>query len=160
MICPQCGYEMGSSHKCLRCGYEVKTLVTVDEKEQTKENKSKEEEPVTKVIDPDKVYISNADDGFDDGFDDPFSMLFGDIFDPIGSLLGGLFGFDAHSSHSSYDRIQEQQPEQKKDKNKVVEVKKVEIYDENGNPVKQDSKLKQTVNKVKNKVKNKMHGNN
>lgn len=133
MICPQCGYDIGNKSKCIRCGYEVRTLVTVDE---TK----KKDEPETKVIDPDNVYISSSVDVFDDGFDDPFSMLFGNIFDPIGDLLGGLFGLDVRSS-----RIVEPEPEPKrKKKGKVVEVDKVEILDENGNPVNRSSKTKKS----------------
>ena len=45
MVCPQCGYDMGRAHRCMRCGYEVKTLVTVDEDRSDGENK--EEEPNT-----------------------------------------------------------------------------------------------------------------
>lgn len=131
MICPQCGYDIGNKNKCLRCGYEVKTLVTVDETEK------KDDRPDTKIIDPSKVYISNGEDDFDDGFFDPFSMLFGNIFDPIGDLLGGLFGLDVRSSHSSSRSsytTQEREPKRKK-QGKVVEVNNVEFLDENGNPV-------------------------
>ncbi len=160
MICPQCGYDIGTQHKCKRCGYEVKTLVAVDEEEQRK----REEEENTRVIDPEDTILTDefgnsVDD--DDGvyYSDPFSSLFDDLFgfDPIGDILGGLFGMDVgrRGAHAeSRERINE-----KKDDN-VVEVKKVEILDENGNPVKQDGKIKQTVNKVKQKVKNVTHKKN
>ena len=158
MVCPQCGFDMGNKHKCMRCGYEVKTLAVMDDTE-NKENGHGEEETVTRVIDPADVYISNGD-AYGDDFSDPFSALFGDIFDPIGSLLGGLFGFDVRSPFSAFDdepreRIEERESDKK---NKVVEVKKVEIFDENGNPIEQESKLKKTVNKIKNKVKNAFDG--
>lgn len=137
MICPQCGYDIGNKNKCLRCGYEIKTLATVDE---TK----KKEEPDTKIIDPSNVYISNGDDDFDGGlFDpfDPFSMLFGNVFDPIGDLLGGLFGLNVRSTRGS-SRTQQEQPQKRKKQGKVVEVNNVEFLDENGNPVDSGKKSK------------------
>lgn len=153
MICPQCGYDIGNKNKCLRCGYEVKTLVVSDRKN------NDEGRPETKVIDPDSVYISNG--GYDDSYADPFDMLFGNIFDPIGDLLGGLFGLDVRSHRSAsfgYDDEEEDYNRGKKGgEGKVVEVKKVEILDDDGNPVEQEkpeSKIKQTVNKIKNKIKN------
>lgn len=157
MICPQCGFDMGNKHKCMRCGYEVKTLAVVDENENKK--KKQDDEPETRVIDPKDVYISNGD-AYGDDFSDPFSALFGDVFDPIGSLLGGLFGFDVRSPFSSGGEERRERIDEREDdkKHKVVEVKKVEIYDENGNPVEQESKLKKTVNKIKNKVKNAFDG--
>ncbi len=153
MICPQCGYDMGNKSKCMRCGYEVKTLATVDR------SQKKDEDNDAKVIDPENVYITNPDDYDDVGIDDPFSMLFGDIFDPIGDLLGGLFGLDVrptYSSRSSYIHEPEHAHKTKKDDN-VVEVKKVEIYDENGELVNPEGKLKKTVNKVKDKVRSAVH---
>ncbi len=154
MICPQCGYELGNNNKCMRCGYEVKTLVTV---EQTEADREEREERVTKVIDPESTYITdeygNSVDDDDDGFYDPLDMLFGNLFDPIGDLLGGLFGIDvqpSRSQRSAHTRI----TEKPKTDDNVVEVKKVEIFDENGEPVKQDGVIKKTVNKVKSKLKN------
>lgn len=142
---------MGTKHTCLRCGYEVKELVAVDEEEQ----KKREREEV-KVIDPENTYITdefgNSTD--DEYMDDPFGSLFGDLFgfDPIGDLLGGLFGFPTHQT-TRVHRVQEKKEE---DPN-VVEVKKVEIYDEDGNPVKKESKVKKAADKVKQKVKNAVH---
>lgn len=161
MICPQCGYELGNNNKCMRCGYEVKTLVPVDEKSESDGENAEERE--AKVIDPESTYLTdeygNSVDDDDDGYYDPFDMLFGNLFDPIGDLLGGLFGFDVQPSRtqrSAHTRISEKQ---KQDDN-VVEVKKVEIYDENGNQVKQDGVIKKTVNKVKSKIKNMTGGKN
>lgn len=159
MICPQCGYDMENKNKCMRCGYEVKTLAVVEEDTDERKDDARDDEPVTRVIDPADTYISSGDE-YGDDFSDPFSALFGDVFDPISSLLGGLFGFDVRSpfgsSGSSYNnRIDESESDKK---GKVVEVKKVEIFDENGNPVEQESKLKKTVNKIKNKVKNAFDG--
>lgn len=157
MICPQCGYDMGTAHRCLRCGYEVKTLVAVDEEEQRKR-----EEDEIKVIDPENTYLTDeygyaVDEDEDVKYSDPFDMLFGSLFgDPFSDLLGGLFGFDV-SSRTEPRTAARQQEKSKKDD--VVEVKKVEFLDENGNPIKQDGKFKQTVNKVKEKVKNATHRN-
>ncbi|MDE7463658.1 MAG: hypothetical protein K2M48_01395 [Clostridiales bacterium] len=142
MVCPQCGYDMGNKSKCLRCGYEVKTLVTVDETR-------KKDEDETKVIDPADVFISNGYDDFDDSFGDPFdpfSMLFGNVFDPIGDLLGGLFGLDVRTSRSTRNsRIVEPENEPKRKKQgKVVEVNNVEFLDENGNPINNTKKTKKS----------------
>ncbi len=155
MICPQCGYDTGTAHRCLRCGYEVKTLVAVDEEEQRKR-----EEDEIKVIDPENTYLTDeygyaVDEDEDAKYSDPFDMLFGSLFgDPFSDLLGGLFGFDV-SPRTEPRTAAGQQEKSKKDD--VVEVKKVEFLDENGNPIKQDGKFKQTVNKVKEKVKNATH---
>lgn len=131
MICPQCGYDVGNSHKCKRCGYEIKTLATVDES-----SKSKNDDAETKVIDPNDVYLSHeyVSDDFGFGFSDPISSLFDDLFaDPITSLLGGLFGFDIGGSRSESRTAESQN--KKKGSGKVVEVNKVEILDENGEPL-------------------------
>ncbi len=137
----------------MRCGYEVKTLVVSDPKQRD------ESRPETKVIDPDNVYISNG--GYGDEYVDPFDMLFGNIFDPIGDLLGGLFGLDVRSPRRTMFDYEDDDEDYGRDKKggegKIVEVKKVEILDGDGNPVKeekQESKIKQTVNKIKNKIKN------
>ncbi|MCM1367782.1 MAG: hypothetical protein NC184_03110 [Roseburia sp.] len=135
MICPQCGYDVGNNHKCKRCGYEIKTLATVDESV-----KNKSDDAETKVIDPNDVYISReyVSDDFGFGFSDPFSSLFDDLFgDPISSLLGGLFGFDLGGPRSEPDAPEPKS--KKKGSGKVVEVNKVEILDENGNPVDEQS---------------------
>lgn len=145
---------MGTKHTCLRCGYEVKELVAVDEQEQ----KRRERETV-KVIDPENTYLTdefgNSTDE-DAYMSDPFGSIFGDLFgfDPIGDLLGGLFGFSTRPT-SRVQTIMEE-PEEEKAPN-VVEVKKVEIFDEDGNPVKKESKVKQAADKVKQKVKSAVH---
>lgn len=163
MICPQCGFDIGTKHKCLRCGYEVKTLVTVDEEAQ----KKREKEENTRVIDPENTFLTDeygniVDD--DDYYSDPISSLFDDLFgfDPIGDLLGGLFGVNIGGSRRSHTQSifdeRQERIDDKKDET-IVEVKKVDIYDENGNLVKPESKIMQTVNKVKQKVKNATHKN-
>ena len=144
MVCPQCGYDMGRAHRCLRCGFEVKTLAVVDEDAEEQKSENKEEEPSTVVIDPRNTYISSPDE--DDGFGmfdpfDPFGSLFGGMFDPIGDILGGLFGFGRVSSGRRREEV-EPEPEQKKRRKKgpIVEVNNVEILDADGNPIKEDKK--------------------
>lgn len=131
MICPNCGYDIGNKSKCLRCGYEIKTLALQD-----KNDKQKEEND-TKVIDPGDTFITQSlDDGSDPFFDvDPFSSLFGDLFgDPISDLLGGLFGIDLNpfggSRRRVYVREPEEPPKKKKKQGPVVEVDEVEIIEE------------------------------
>ena len=133
MICPQCGYDMGNKSKCLRCGYEVKTLAVVDESEQNEQRQ--EEHNDTKVIDPCNVYLTHPY-GYDDDegtgfgpFGSPFASLFDDLFgDPISDLLGGLFGFDVSPRRS---RIREEEPPKKKRKQgPIVEVNEVEIIED------------------------------
>lgn len=141
MVCPQCGYDMGSAHRCIRCGYEVKTLAVRDEENSDDEKKNEEEEPSTVVIDPSNVYLSSEDDYYDE-FDpfDPFGSLFGGMFDPIGDILGGLFGVDMRAVRRE-EQAQEPKKRDKKE-HKVVEVRNVEILDENGNPVKSENAKK------------------
>lgn len=149
MICPQCGYDVGNSHKCKRCGYEIKTLATVDES-----RRNNEEEIETKVIDPSDVYISReyVSDDFGFGFADPISSLFDDLFgDPITSLLGGLFGFDINPRQSESHA---ESPRSKKKSDNVVEVNKVEILDENGNVVEEQKNGKKAKNPFKKNNKN------
>ena len=146
MICPQCGYDMGRAHRCLRCGFEIKTLAVVDEDEEKKEEREhKEEEPSTVVIAPRNTYISNPD-AYDDPFDafnpfDPFGSLFGSMFDPIGDILGCLFGFDIRGSRQRPPREDpEPEPKKRRKKGPIVEVSNVEILDADGNPINEDKK--------------------
>ena len=149
MICPHCGYDMENRSRCLRCGYQVKTLAVVDESEEDNSQGESEEKIETKVIDPCNVYLTHPygvedDDDYDPifgggGFGSIFDMLFGD---PISDLLGGLFGMGTSSRRSS--RAQQQQEEQPKKKRKqgpIVDVAadEVELYDANGNQVKPKS---------------------
>lgn len=127
MICPQCGYDMGNKNKCIRCGYEVKTLAVVDEREESGGPDNEREKTETKVIDPCNVYLTHPY-GFDDddGFGDPFASLFGGLFgDPIGDLLGGLFGFDVSPRRSVV--YEEEPPKKKRKQGPVVEVRDVEV---------------------------------
>lgn len=145
MICPQCGHDMGSAHRCLRCGYEVKNLAPVDSSRSNddgNERKNSEEENNTKVIDPSNVYITTSyDDGYSGGYTDPFSSIFDDIFgDPLTSLLGGLFGFDIRGESRSPHRHDEEPQKKKKKQGPVVEVKNVEFFDEEGNKIDSDKK--------------------
>lgn len=150
MICPQCGYDMGTKSKCLRCGYEEKTLAVVDEREKKEGSRMDEEKIETKVIDPCNVYLTHQY-GYDDydsdyvTFGSPFSSLFDDLFgDPISDLLGGLFGFDIGGSRRTQarGRQQEEQPKKKRKQGPIVEMDKndFEILDENDEPVEQRSK--------------------
>ena len=141
MICPQCGYDMGRAHRCLRCGFEIKTLAVVDENDEKKEeHEHKEEEPSTVVIDPRNTYISNPDEDYFDTFDpfDPFGSLFGGMFDPIGDLLGGLFGFDIRGGSRRREEPPEPETKKRRKKGPIVEVNNVEILDADGNPIKED----------------------
>ncbi len=155
MICPNCGYDMGSANKCLRCGYTVKTLAVVDPDNDEEVKKDDGEETI--VIDPSETYISSYDDDDDFGgsvFADPFSALFGDVFDPIGDILGGLFGIDIRperpkkSQHATEQDVIEHK-KRKREAAPVVEVKDVEIVDENGNPIDKPNKHKKHGNKKK-----------
>lgn len=133
MICPQCGYDMGNKNRCLRCGYEVKTLTVVTEKdEQEREEKEKDD---TIVIDPCNVFLTHPygyeDDfgtGYGSPFDDPFVSIIDSIFgDPIGDLLGGLFGFDMAPPHR---QIREESPPTKRKKQgPIVVVDDIEIIE-------------------------------
>ncbi|MDE7107921.1 MAG: hypothetical protein K2O39_06310, partial [Clostridiales bacterium] len=72
MICPQCGYDMGNKNKCLRCGYEVKNLSVVVEKD---EPKKEQEENNVIDIDPCNVFLTHPygyEDDFGTGFGSPF----------------------------------------------------------------------------------------
>lgn len=128
MLCPQCGYDVGNEHRCKRCGYEIKTLATVDESRR----KEEEKEP-TKIIDPRDTYITSEYGDFDvfgDGSSDPFDALFGSIFDPIGDLLGGLFGFDVKPFGRSNQRVNmypDDKPQKKRKQGPIVEVDEVEV---------------------------------
>ena len=154
MICPQCGYDMGTKSKCLRCGYTEKTLAVVDESKHDEHKGSDEQKkndgtPEVKVIDPCNVYLTHPY-GYDDygsdygAFGSPFSSLFDDLFgDPIGDLLGGLFGFDMGGSHRAQARSSREEPQKRKRKQgPIVEMDKndFEILDENGDPVEQKPK--------------------
>lgn len=140
MICPQCGYDLGSKARCPRCGYDIKMPARFDPE------KAKEDD--IKVIDPDSVYLS---DSFDDGYSEGES-LFGDpildsLFNPFTSIFDFL-GFGGGSTRKSQieDEI-DAAPS-------VVEVKKVEVYDEDGNPV-EKNKFKEQIKDIKNKIKRK-----
>lgn len=132
MICPQCGYDMGTKHRCLRCGYEIKTLVTVDEEEQKRREKE-----AAKVIDPSNTYLTDEyGNSVDEEFDpfDPFDTLFGSLFgyDPFADLLGGLFGLNVgtpkrRKKEVYMDRIHD--PNEDDGSPKIVEVNNVEVLD-------------------------------
>lgn len=139
MICPKCGYDIGNKSKCVRCGYEIKTLTVVDEKKN--EDEPKKEGTETKVIDPCNVYLTHPygyEDDYDTGFGpggDPFASLFDDLFgDPISDLLGGLFGININpfggASHRTYVRESEEPQKKKKKQGPIVEVNDVEIIED------------------------------
>ena len=144
MICPQCGYEMGNKNKCLRCGYEVKTLSVVVEKDEPKQ----EREDV-KVIDPCNVFLTHPygyeDDfgtGFGSAFDDPFVSLIDSLFgDPIGDLLGGLFGFE--TVHNAPPPQNDPPQPKRKKQGPVVVVDDIEIIEPDGTSKKSKPKTEQ-----------------
>ena len=145
MICPQCGYDMGTRSKCLRCGYEEKTLVVVDEKDKSDSDEpkqEKEEKPDVKIIDPCNVYLTHPYGVDDDSysFGSPFASIFDDLFgDPIGDLLGGLFGINFGGGRVRQQRSRSEEPQKRRRKQgPIVEIDNadVEILDENNKPVK------------------------
>lgn len=98
MKCPVCGYDMGKSSKCLRCGYAVTAIVPIDPE------KIEQEEPQkTKVIAEDRVTVSRASDG--GIFGSLFGGGIGDIFDSIfgGGLFGGMGIFEEEEDGYTYD---------------------------------------------------------
>ena len=132
MICPQCGFDMGTRHRCLRCGYEIKTLVQVDEEEQKRRNKD-----AAKVIDPNNTYLTDEYGNLvdDDDVFDPFGSLLENIlgFDPFADLFGGFFGMGSAPRKRKrkevyMDRIHE--PGEDDGKPKIVEVDNVEVVDD------------------------------
>lgn len=173
MICPNCGYDMGNKSKCIRCGYEVKTLAVVDTDAENNESKSGKEDKIeTKVIDPCNVFLThpNGYEGIEDdfgmefSFGDPFASLFGDFFgDPIGDLLGGLFGIDINPRRRAR-RAEEEPPKKKRKQGPIVEVSKVEVIKEDDSraedsqaekqsAAEHEQKAKQHKNSFKNKYK-------
>ena len=158
MVCPQCGYDIGTKNKCVRCGYEVKTLAPIDEEEQ---KKRQEEETI--VIDPQSTiltdeYGNSVDDDDDEYYTDPISAIFDGLFggDPFASLFGGFGGLFGDPQPRRSARKERAESSREKDRN-IVEVKKVEFFDEDGNPIKQDGKVKSAVNKAGEKIKNTAH---
>lgn len=141
MICPQCGYDMGNKSKCIRCGYEVKTLTVVTENDEKKQEQ-KQEKDETIVIDPCNVYLTHPygyDDeygtGYGSPFDDPFVSIIDSLFgDPIGDLFGGLFGFDM--SPPRRPRREDPPPARRKKQGPIVVVDDIEIIE----PEKEDKK--------------------
>lgn len=131
MICPQCGYDIGTKHRCLRCGYEITSLVTVDEEE----TKRREKESA-KVIDPGATYLTDEYGYAVDEDDEPFAGPFGSLlegifgFDPFADLLGGFFGMGSMGGRPRkrkevyIDRIHE--PGEDDGKPKVVDINSVE----------------------------------
>ena len=135
MICPQCGYEMGNKSKCLRCGYEVKTLSVVTQKDENEQDaRQQQEKPEVIDIDPCNVFLTHPygyeDDfgtGFGSPFDDPFVSIIDSLFgDPIGDLLGGLFGFDMSPPRRHRE---EPLPPRKKKQGPIVVVDDIEIIE-------------------------------
>lgn len=130
MICPHCGYDMKNASKCLRCGYQERELSVV----------VKEEEPTE--IDADRIYLTGGESESRGG------GLF-DLFDPLGSLFGGLFG-DVLGDLFGFDSDNYEDEEEEEELQEIVEVRKVELLDENGNPI-SEKKHKHHFGKKKNK---------
>ena len=133
MICPQCGYDMGTKRKCMRCGYNVTSLATIDDKE-----KKRREKEAAKVIDPGATFLTDeygyAVDEDDEPFAGPFGSLLENIFgfDPFADLLGGFFGMGSmgmggrprRREEVFIDRIHE--PGEDDGKPKIVDINSVE----------------------------------
>lgn len=143
MICPQCGYDMGTRSRCLRCGYEEKTLAVIDDKESDSDEpeQEKEEKPEVKVIDPCNVYLTHPygveDDYFT--FGSPFSSIFDDLFgDPISDLLGGLFGINLGGGRARPRQrgVQDEPQKRRRKQGPIVEIDNadVEIINDNDDP--------------------------
>ncbi len=131
MICPQCGFDMGTKHRCLRCGFEVKTLVAVDEEEQ-----KRRESEAAKVIDPSNTYLTDEYGNSVDEEDSfsPFGSIFGDLFgfDPFADIFGSFFdvGVGVPHKHREVYMDREHDPDEDDGSPKIVEVNKVEILDD------------------------------
>lgn len=131
MKCPQCGYDMGTANRCLRCGYTDHSVATVDE------NKNKnDEDPSVKVIDPSQVVLVETPIEEDERpFYDPISSLFDSFFgDPISDILN-MFGFGARGSGRRAQSRQQTQSEKPRRNIKMVELDDVEILDANNNTI-------------------------
>lgn len=97
MKCPNCGEQLKENkYKCMRCGYECKSLIanpnanTEDEKNSQKQNSNKQEE--AKNIDPSQVYMSKAAKNNNGGFGGGiFSGFGGGLFDNLFSGFGNIF---------------------------------------------------------------------
>ena len=170
MICPQCGYDMGNKSKCLRCGYEVKTLSVVNQKDEHGQD-AQGDNNETIDIDPCNVFLTHPygyDDDFGTGFgspfDDPFVSIIDSLFgDPIGDLLGGLFGFDMSPPRH---RMEEPPTPRKKKQGPIVVVDDIEIIEpekdgeakddeqpEPGEPKDEEPHKKKSDSKIKNMFK-------
>ncbi|MCH5351023.1 MAG: hypothetical protein J1F39_03535 [Clostridiales bacterium] len=134
MICPQCGYDMGTRHRCLRCGFEITSLVTVDEEE-----RKRRERDNAKVIDPSATYLTDeygyAVDEDEEAYAGPFGSLLEDLFgfDPFAGLLGGFFGMGSMGGRPKrkevfIDRIHD--PGEDDGKPKIVDINNVEVVDD------------------------------
>lgn len=96
MKCPECGHDMGKRSKCLRCGYTVKSVISIDPEKIEQEKTTKEEQSVRKEIHPDDVHVSRAGGSI---FGDIFG---GGIFGGFGSIIDSIFGgFDIFGSDNS-----------------------------------------------------------
>lgn len=173
MICPQCGYDMGNKNRCLRCGFEVRTLAVVSDDESYKKDSNgkqdqKQNDDDTIVIDPFNVFLTHPygyEDEFGSGYgvpmDDPFTTLIDSIFDPIGDLLGGLFGFDMSPPRRRV--VEEPPPVKKKKQGPIYVIDDIEIIEpdkeEKETPQNTESQNDETTNTHKNKIKNKFKKN-
>lgn len=133
MLCPQCGYDIGHKNKCLRCGYEIKTLVVSDEEKEQKHGQKEEDDTI--YIDPMNVFLTHPygyeDDygtGYNAPIDDPFVSIIDSLFggDPFADLLGGLFGFGAPRRRVVYE---DPPPRKKKKQGPIIVVDDIEIIE-------------------------------
>lgn len=137
MKCPVCGDNIpqGKS-KCLRCGYECKSLATVKQDENNnKEEKRDEPESEFREVSPDDVRMSGGSYGSRNG--SILDGLFGGgVFGGFTSILDDLFGFGnpfEDIDYEEYDgRDEDGFPVDVFDRD-FVEISDVETFDENGN---------------------------
>lgn len=174
MKCPNCGLDLpDGTYKCMRCGFECKSLRVSAGAEQDDRGKHEQdagdtEREETVEIDPSKVRMGRADSGFAGG-GSPFSDIFGGgIF---GNLFGGIFGDFFDPFGGGYDEDDEDEQEGYFDDfgnpmpidiygNEFIEVGDIELLDEDGNVIKKEkctdkSKKKSAGRKIVDKIKDK-----
>ncbi len=148
MNCPVCGDKIPQGKaKCLRCGYECKSVATVkqdeNKEEKTDETRGGESESEFREVSPDDVKMSGGSYGSRNG--SILDGLFGGgIFGGFTSILDDLFGFGnpfEDIDYEEYDgRDENGFPIDVFDRD-FVEIHDVETFDADGNlkPEKKES---------------------
>ena len=140
MNCPVCGDKIPQGKaKCLRCGYECKSVATVkqdeNKEEKTDETRGGESESEFREVSPDDVKMSGGSYGSRNG--SILDGLFGGgIFGGFTSILDDLFGFGnpfEDIDYEEYDgRDENGFPIDVFDRD-FVEIHDVETFDADGN---------------------------